>query len=369
MVDKVKAAATPRNLRFSLRALLLAVTAFAIGFPIWYRWPYEEMHRESVSGAAATIERITTWQRQWGGGRMKHGPERFTKNGKAVATIMYRRGLRHGPYQSTDESGQFADDLKEGIWIHPDRTATWRRGKLDGPYEIRLRDGRKSALHFAAGRLTEFNGKPAASRLFDLLETNTLDSTTAAELIKFTSINVVEVPIKDVVVLVSDLHNLQCVLDVRRVPDVNLPVTENVAGVDLLSALTLLTAPNELGCDYRYGCLWITTADDAKDWNDPTGVADVEPTKGGAIARAWNEPSVAQVVNQPLATVLATIAQPLAIEIDCAQIAPTADKPDAFSVLANASGPFRHVLGLLLYNAHCRCELDGDRLVILPPEE
>ena len=30
---------SPR-LQFSLRVLLLAITAFAIGFPIWFRWPY-----------------------------------------------------------------------------------------------------------------------------------------------------------------------------------------------------------------------------------------------------------------------------------------------------------------------------------------
>jgi hypothetical protein len=30
------------SLRYSLRVLLLGLTAFAIGFPVWYRRPYEE---------------------------------------------------------------------------------------------------------------------------------------------------------------------------------------------------------------------------------------------------------------------------------------------------------------------------------------
>ena len=64
-------AARPRRwrLQFSLRVLVLALTAFAIGFPIWYRWPYREatVHRDSTGAVAA--RRITTWQRQWGGGR------------------------------------------------------------------------------------------------------------------------------------------------------------------------------------------------------------------------------------------------------------------------------------------------------------
>ena len=39
----------PLRPRFSLRLLLLGVTAFAVGFPIWYRWPYVE---EELTGSA-----------------------------------------------------------------------------------------------------------------------------------------------------------------------------------------------------------------------------------------------------------------------------------------------------------------------------
>jgi len=34
------------RLQFSLRLLMLALTAFAIGFPIWYRWPYQTVVEE-----------------------------------------------------------------------------------------------------------------------------------------------------------------------------------------------------------------------------------------------------------------------------------------------------------------------------------
>ena len=58
-----------------------------------------------------------------------------------------------------------------------------------------------------------------------------------------------------------------------------------------------------------------------------------------------------------------------AIDIDTTQIEPTAKESARFSVTMNLHGvPFRHVLGHLLYEAGCRCELEGQTLVILPPE-
>jgi len=63
------------------------------------------------------------------------------------------------------------------------------------------------------------------------------------------------------------------------------------------------------------------------------------------------------------------MAQPLAIEIDTTALVPSADGKTAYPVTWNSPGqPFRHVLGLLLYQTRCRCELRGEKLAILPPE-
>ena len=130
--------------RFSLRVLLLAVTAFAIGFPIWYRWPYEEVEKLSspvtVTGKPIEYTRITTWQRQWGGGRLKHGPEQAIIAGLTVSLTTYRNGRKHGQYSEhlilarfggrsiavapvfierspePARTGQFVDDKKDGVW-------------------------------------------------------------------------------------------------------------------------------------------------------------------------------------------------------------------------------------------------------------
>src|SRR5688572_12726396 len=71
---------TRSRFQFSLRVLLAAFTLFAIGFPIWYRWPYREVITTYVMAGGQpdkskpTGKYVRTWQRAWGGGRLKHGP-------------------------------------------------------------------------------------------------------------------------------------------------------------------------------------------------------------------------------------------------------------------------------------------------------
>jgi hypothetical protein len=143
--------------RFSLRVLLLGVTAFAIGFPLWYRWPYEEVETlpSSFRGNPSVVEkRITTWQRQWGGKTLKHGPERRLLNGKTQTETNYRDGKKHGHYvmypleynrinnvpsvtcgAEPITTGQYVDGMKEGVWTYStgrnSSTLTWHRDHPD----------------------------------------------------------------------------------------------------------------------------------------------------------------------------------------------------------------------------------------------
>src|SRR5262245_15404228 len=381
------------RLQFSLRLLLIAFTCFAIGFPVWYRLPFKEITRESPAGSANEVQRVTTWQRQWGGGRLKHGLERLVVNGTTTESTTFQNGLRHGPYVSRDLRGQYVDDLKEGSWTAPDRTSTWHRGKLHGPYEIRLSPivprkrlpGKEAPpiagpapampqmprvykLEFADGRLTQFEGKPAANRLFDLMEEDKVDRRTERELRRFTSIDVVEMPLSDIAMYLSEVHGIPMVLDPGLLAT-DTPITGEYRGIDLCSALTLLTAPYDLGCDYRYGCIWITNAEDSADWHDPTGVADIKPPSSSALGRAWNEPAVVDVVGTPLASALDYLEELLAIEIDSSAIRSPDKERLLFPVTANMRGiPFHHVLGQLLYKTDCRCRLAGDGLVIESPK-
>src|SRR5262245_30760941 len=95
-----------QRLQFSLRVLLLAFTAFAVGFPIWYRWPYEdtELRYPMKKGVPdktkpAQLRVVTTWQRTWGGGKEKHGPRtkyNLSNNGRRVEH--FEHDVLHGPF-------------------------------------------------------------------------------------------------------------------------------------------------------------------------------------------------------------------------------------------------------------------------------
>jgi hypothetical protein len=388
--------ARPRvwRLQFSLRLALVAFTAFAIGFPIWYRWPYEEEVVRAAPGFLPT-KTIITWRRQWGGGKLKDGPEKVLIGGAVSKITTYRNGRKHGPFtayvvtskagvRTSDMAnpatrGQYVDDWEEGVWTHtreisgPDGGKfewfrTWHHGVLNGPAEIALWPlGSKVRMVFAAGRLKEVNGKPARNRLFDLFETeapsrDALEQMIGQELHSLTEMQFIETALKDVIAFLRDRHSIPFELD-PRVPDVNLPITKEERGMDLCSALTLLTAPHELGCDYRYGCIWITTAADAEDWHDPTGVSELKPPNGSGLARIWEEPAESYMIGKPLSDELKALAAQMVIEIDTAAIEST-----DITVTFEAKAPFRHVLGQLLYRTGCRCKLEGDKLIILPPE-
>jgi hypothetical protein len=393
--------ARPRawRLQFSLRLLIVAFTAFAIGFPIWYRWPYRETieKRDPATGKLWST-RIITWQRQWGGERLAHGPEQtILDDGNITITMNNVQGNRHGPYTVRDvkgrkrESGQYVDGLKEGRWVAENRwtsrsgevwrvnVTSWHRGLLDGECEFSTgpKHADKNIATFSGGRLVSYNGQSIDDVTFESLRKRPLDEETAAALEKETSIDFVEQPLKDAMMYIGDLHNIPTVVDPRGGFEADLPITQTISGLDLQSALVLMLAPHGLACDYRYGSLWITKTDKMKDWQDPTGVAEIKPPSGSALARSWDEP-IAIDCAAPLANVMGYIGQKMAISIDSSQIqviSPQTPVPAKaglapFTTTVTIRNlPLRDALGHVLYNNGCRCKLEGETLVILPPKE
>ena len=422
-------------LRFSLRVLLIAFTAFAIGFPVWYRWPYteEELLYPNRKGQpdksqASNGRVVMTWQRQWGGGRQKTGGEWTYRDGELRSFYTFRNGERHGPFTvhsgngsrvvgqhsngnldgelrrfaneelrevSTyrndrangpyqryvqgriQETGQYADDRKDGTWIKFDEAGnetarvTYRYDPEQRTQEV-TRDGSTVRVTFDdRGRPTEtrLNGEVVGDRLAQLQATGQIDSQRIANhLVELTEVEFVTTPVKDAFVFMSEKHEFPLVLDPLHV-DPKITITEQLSEIPLSSALAVLTVPHGLACDCRYGLLWITSAEDAKAWRDPTGVAEIQPPPGSQLARAWNSAAEIGAKEMPLAEAVANTAQRWAIELDVSAIKADGEGQATYPVTLTLKGmPFRDVLAMLLYHARCRCELRGDTLVILPPE-
>ena len=187
--------------------------------------------------------------------------------------------------------------------------------QLEGPCEFVRKDGTKVVAVFAGNRLTNFNGTPFVDHLFHLLESNAVDEPAANELSGPTNIHIGRAPLRDFVEFVTMLHRLPVIVDAKTVGSANPSMAAEAHGMNLGTVLTLALAPHGLVCDYRFGRLWITTAEDAEGWRDTTGILHVQPPVGTRLARAWNDPAVAAVTTSPLAEVLTTIAQPLNITL------------------------------------------------------
>ena len=170
------------RLQFSLRVLLVALSLFAIGFPIWYRWPYQEINEERDTTGFVTSKSVLHWQRQWGGGTLLHGKRedhQYWVFGKTlVTTTNYVRGKRHGPYTTRSKvrpnvTGQYVDDMREGKWTIEyawmKATLNYCHDKLDGTSTIELPAPQKKQTEmtvvFDAGKLISFNGQPVQDRL------------------------------------------------------------------------------------------------------------------------------------------------------------------------------------------------------------
>src|SRR4029453_19078642 len=345
---------------------------------------YEEEERFGASTGAGKLVglRVKTWQRQWGGGRLQHGDERLYLGNKLVEVHTYKNGELHGPFRLYDENyvwkdGQFVQGAKEGAWRWLNRSGQersrteYRAGKLvraasedqhGNQHIIEIRDDQGKPRIVVDGLEIE-------DRLASLAAEGLIDDKRLREALRSpVDIEFAETPLKAVVAFMGDIAEISLVLDPHHV-DADRPISGTFHELPFSIAMAVLTGPRESACDYRFGMFWVTSAEDVKNWHDPTGVADIVPHKDSQLARSWNEPVVVRATEQPLGVVLAKIAQPLAIEIDTDGLVPLANGKTAYPVTWISRGQqFRHALGLLLYQSRCRCELRGEVLVILPPE-
>ncbi len=408
--DPANSSATPLQRswlwpQFSLRALLLAFTGVAIGFPVWYQWPIQETKLKyprvykkvganfievEDNTAPPETRTVTTWRRRLGKGWVKHGRQTWSHetpdNGRRQVVVRnYESDKLQGPFSRSydgvpQQTGQFERGSREGTWVTVDShtgqrsSVPWHRDQIHGQAEIRGPDGEVTRMQFDRGMITHLNDQPVSSPLLGRIRRGEIESSDMlAALQSEASTIIVALPLSEWIGMMDDAHYVPIALG-PKVADTSVPISGRVPGINLQAALVVLMQRHGLDCDYRYGCLWITSAEDAREWEDPTGVTDIQPRLGTSLATAWNEPVKTWRFDKPLAESAAGLCEPLAVDIDTTQVAPTPDNPARFPVriYLNINGnylPLRHLLGILLYKTGCRCKLDGSRLVILPPED
>jgi hypothetical protein len=389
--------------QFSLRALLVAFTAFAIGFPLWYRWPIRELKLEyprvtkQVGARVVEVEdktaplvsrTVTTWRRHWGKGHVKSGPTTVTYFGerKQVIVTHYENGELHGPFSlsvenSSKRTGQFEHGQREGLWVTSqledgsEAKVPWHLDRVHGEAEHRAPDGTITKMLFDGGRITHLNSEPISSPLLDRIECGDIRYSQLLRELEgeFGSHFLRSVSLAEWWASMQDGPYIPLLIH-PKVFDRSIEFnTNDCYGLNLQSALVVSTQKVGLDCDYRYGCLWITTQEDARGWRDPTGIDEIWPRAGSVLSIAWNEPVKIWRFDQTLAEAVSLLCQPRGISFDTSLISATPEEPSRFPVQLylniNADyRSFRDLLGVLLYTAGCRCKLEGDTLVILPPE-
>jgi hypothetical protein len=101
----------------------------------------------------------------------------------------------------------------------------------------------------------------------DLHKTGSAEQRILSELNKTTSLDVVEMSLKDVVNYLSGLHGIPIVLATKKLDEAGVsldtPVTKNLRGVSLRSALRLLLKDLELSYVIQEEVIQITTPEDA----------------------------------------------------------------------------------------------------------
>ncbi|MCI0357209.1 MAG: hypothetical protein L0211_01830 [Planctomycetaceae bacterium] len=134
-------------------------------------------------------------------------------------------------------------------------------------------------------------------------------------------------------------------------------------GTPFVEGLALILGPLGLVGDYRYGTLWLTSAA-GFDEGDTTGVGQIKPTPGSALAHVWNRPISVEFVETPLPQALGYVSS----QVEGKLVIDTTRLPNylvrAPVTMRFRNQPVQHQLGMMLHGLQCRCRLEDGTLVI-----
>jgi hypothetical protein len=337
-----------------------------------------------------------------------NGPETwFDLEGRPIVEQHRHHGQRSGPFRYGDGfrstmSGQYDNQWRSGE-CHDDeqwqsgqtveRISHWKDRRLHGPCTWQVAETGEVLQRgvYENGALVEWNGQPISNFLKQWAATGQLEDRESARLLLETANK--PLPFEGFALQRNGVHvqvgkykadYIPLFLDPSLRPVYFPPPDQYELGGQPAEWATeeILAAviPWGLTIDQRYGHLWMVPAEDAGRWRDPTGVDKIQVVPNSKLADAWNLPHRYHESGQTLLLKQAAVEELITwwpreteVVLDFATHFPELHRrwnendPQAKRESPNYSAiSLRHWLGMRLYQAGLQCELDGNRLVILP---
>lgn len=159
------------------------------------------------------------------------------------------------------------------------------------------------------------------------------------------------------------IHIERSLYDVPRIIDH--PVTMDEQKIQVFLGLHQIVEEQGLTFDYRFHSFWLTTPKMAAEWKDPTGVSDLKPAEGSALAKALPEPLKADLA-VPLRDLPKVVQDEYGFELDISGLGDGGwTRPDKVPSRPGLIRPLlRDTLFMALYANKCRCREEGGKLIL-----
>jgi hypothetical protein len=392
--------------RYSLRAFLIFFTLICVGVWYWFRVPYREevIHSDRPPWGGmglfaeegkvyAAAKEVRRFRRVLRGDPIREGvTEYFDKEGNRLGEESWREGKLHGtfirwyPTGKVHEQGQYDLGGKTGVWELFDAAGNL---VLRNPYDVNWPHGEAQwfadgkvirNVRYDRGEVKQIDGRDIDDPLGRLRRDGKIDDERIIQMLqKPAEADFLDTPLIEVTDYIASNYRVNVALDKRALSDARLtedtPITlheDNRITAQLM--LILLCDPHDLAATYRFGMIWLTTKDSAKNWTDRTGVsqlltaapADSSQDTRERIAAAWAKPAAFDFLDTSRSEICRHLADTYQVPLECD--AWFSDVPLSSS-LSGIS--LQNALSVLCEEAHLRIRWkDADTLVMeIRPKE
>ncbi|HZL90653.1 MAG TPA: FecR domain-containing protein [Pirellulaceae bacterium] len=345
-------ATRPRHfLRYSLRGLLIFLTLACVGVWYWYRVPYVEEVRypegpklwEEKSGYVALAKQEQRYRRVPMGEPIREGlTEWFDAQGRRLCEERWLEGRPHGVSLQLYTNGKVRERSEYSLGR---RIGTWEGFDEAGRLSVRMpfdngdphdtwewfADGKRvRTITFDHTEVKQIDGRPIDDPLGRACRLGQIDNERIQEMLTaLDNCDFRSTPLISVVRYVSEKFKVNIELDRSTLRDacigLDLSITLREDRITAGAKLVLLFEPHDLAATYRFGMIWITTKEDAKNWVDRTGIAsvlkspppEVLPADRSKIAAAFQGPAEFDFVDTPLQDVADFLSEIYRVPITC----------------------------------------------------